>query len=347
MIEANHDTACLNHVNGLYGPGAMLGWYLTLAGCTVSWTMHPHRKQKDSIHADMLTFLLLPLVAAAQMVSISRHANETLTFVQGDVKTALPRDYASMQTCQTRAAIEAPAEVVLVFLTIIVTIYPLSALHHFKRGSALVLVALTCVASQWYIFDFALFDIPELVKPSEFLSEKHPFWLVCSTVIGMDIVQLVEHRFSSRRAKGPGTLESQTIAKPGRPYLIEGRIAMVLWVLVGPLIHDTRLWWLNPLRVSGDSWKIFFPETPYSLRNMEQAVAAMSGAIVLGFNLCSIGILWYKERQARRVRGKKLDLRLYKPGMPHRSWHGHMDDAGNQSSSRSAHDRSKGKELVK
>lgn len=151
--EINNDSACRNHVSGLYGPGAMLGWYLTLAGCIVSWTLHPHRKQEDAITADLLTFLMLPLAAAAQAISLARQYSEEWITIKGDsccVEAALKADLANPRTCQARFAIEAPARVVFVFLNICVMLYAIPAVRRLKRGSAIIFAILSCLASQYY-----------------------------------------------------------------------------------------------------------------------------------------------------------------------------------------------------
>ena len=321
MIEANHEAACLNHINGLYGPGAMLGWYLTLAGCIISWTIHPRRRSTDSIHPDFVAFLIVPLAAAAQAISTSRLVREHLVTVDGDME-ALKRNYASLQTCQTRAAIETSSKVVLLYLFITIMIYPLSALRRFKRASALASVFIICFASQCYALDSTLFNTPAVVEPSN----SYRFFGACAGIIGTDIAKLIEHRFESRRAKGPGTVESQTSTKPDSADLWDMRSIALLSIIIGTLTNETKVWWITLFTLRGHTWRELFPETPYSLGNIEQAMAAASGAIALGFNLYSVGVLWYKERKAS-VSLQKSNERPETPERELRRWHGQEDDA--------------------
>ena len=348
MIQACHSPACLDHVNGLYGPGAMLGWYLTLAGCIVSWTLHPHRRSNDSIHPDFVAFLVVPLTAAAQVISLSRHAQQTSTTIEGNeavLEAALQRDLASLQTCQVRAAIEACSKVVWVHLFFTLMVYPLPALRHFKRGSALASVFVICLASQAYTLDHALHDLPGIKRASNFLSRGDTFMSFWSTLVGQDVVAFIQYAFNSRRrVTGPSVVESQAERRSEPPKdLIGSRVTGLALSAMATVIQRAKGWKQKnvPLALPVDFERILFPETPYSLGNIEQIVAAVTGATVLGFNLWSAGNLLCKERQARLRSAETSKPRSRTPESPARRWHGH-DHEGEDECSFELHDNSKG-----
>ena len=340
LNEPNHDATCRNDVNGFYGPGAMLGWYLTLAGCMVSWTLHPERKKRDSISADMLTFLMLPLTAAAHAVSLSCGINDTYVTVQVDteaaLRDALNREFTSICSCRRRYAIEAPAKVIFAYLNIAaVFLYPLPASHHLKRGSAIVIVALLCLASTCYMHDYALSNATGLTLPSAFLSRRYLLAPICDTLVGLDIVDLIWWRFSSRRPKKHEQLENQTTPatqmaredEAERKPLWAPRLAMVGWAMIGYILRDTRMSWVATPSVrfwTVDWFAFLFPENPYSLREIEQATAAASGALLLAFNLYSAGAAWYRLRQERIAEERKKQDSIAR--QQERKWHGHEQD---------------------
>lgn len=339
MIEACHSPACLDQVNGLYGPGAMLGWYLTLAGCIISWTLHPHRKSKDSIHPDFVAFLVVPLTAAAQIVSLSRHAQDVSTTIESAdgavLEAALLRDLASLQTCQVRAAIEAATKIINVYLFITIMLYPLPALCHAKRGSALAFVFIVCFASQIYAPDFTIINIPALFKASNFLSRTPRFQSCTATVIGQDVCKWIVHGWKRRgRITDPGVVESQSSQKQEPLALMDGRIAMVVVCGIVTLIQRAKGWsYRNTLfALPPDLRSIVFPESPHALRNIEQIVAAGTGAVVLGFNLYHAGKLLYKERSERLLLEETSQTGPRTSERPERRWHGHRDKADDECS---------------
>ncbi|KAJ9607768.1 hypothetical protein H2200_007846 [Cladophialophora chaetospira] len=340
LKEVNRDAACCDNVNGFHGPGAVLGWYLTLAGCMVSWALHPERKKKDSIDADMLTFLMLPLTAAAQLISLSRAVHDTYITIQYDSDAAL-RDilsgqFKSLSVCRKRYAIEAPATVVFAFLNLaMVFLYPLSATHHRKRGTAIVIAILTCVASEYYMYNFALDNTPGLTLPSEILARRYIVAPFCKSILSYDLVNLVFGRFFSRRPKRLERLENQTTPDTQMPrngevesYSPWGfRGVMLVWAGVDYLLKDTRLSWLaaSHTRFWTVDWVgTFFPASPFKIGNIEQATAAVGGGIVLGFDVYLTGVSFSRERQARLAKEREEREMLAQPGEG--KWHGHEHD---------------------
>lgn len=64
------DTSYLSKVNQLYGPGTVGGWYLTVLAVLVSWSLHPEKRDSDSISLDFIGVLMLPAVALGHFISL-------------------------------------------------------------------------------------------------------------------------------------------------------------------------------------------------------------------------------------------------------------------------------------
>ena len=59
-------------VSSFYGPGAVGGWYLTALACLVSFSLHPRKRSYDSITADLIAVLTFPTVAAVDLITQAR-----------------------------------------------------------------------------------------------------------------------------------------------------------------------------------------------------------------------------------------------------------------------------------
>ena len=300
----------------------MLGWYLTIIGCVVSWSLHPEQNAKDTINADMAAIILLPIAAASHLISLSRNALHN---------SGLYEDVSLFTTCQAAKAIETPAQVVFVGLIIFILVYALPALHHCKRGMAVALVIVVCFITQLYTYDTALYELPALRRFSKFMvQEQHnTTWPV--TMVMFDAQRVVQWRFSKdrrsrrrgvealemQRQQNAGTINANTTSGPTAASSSDPPSEHSQHE-VGELLHHQLLFsrlgllsllfleslsgwhWMPKLYLSrhGD-WKVLFPETTASLRDYEQIVAAMGGAIALGLNISSVGIDWWKKWRKR------------------------------------------------
>lgn len=136
-------------LDSLYGPGSMLGWYLMILACVVSWTIHPKRSHKDSIDADLVVTLTFPVFAVGQLIYLARHAS-----------SLPPREEIGMTTPSTvrqRAiamvtAIPAPLVVVEAFMNLAVLMVIIAAFRvHVRRGMAIAAVGLLTYSADWYL----------------------------------------------------------------------------------------------------------------------------------------------------------------------------------------------------
>ena len=123
----------VNKVNALYGPGTVLGWYLTLVAIAVAWTVHPKRSGSDSLDADLFVMLTLPVVAV------------------GDLLWQLHRSVSVDSTFSD--AIEAPFIITEAFMDLSVLLFLVAAWKiKIKRAVVIAVVGLTCYFVEWYVY---------------------------------------------------------------------------------------------------------------------------------------------------------------------------------------------------
>ena len=56
-------------VSSLYGPGNVIGWFLVVTGCLVSWTLHISRRRSGSIDANFIAAISFPVMAAGHLIA--------------------------------------------------------------------------------------------------------------------------------------------------------------------------------------------------------------------------------------------------------------------------------------
>jgi hypothetical protein len=114
--SATSTTTTASKVDALYGPGTLLGWYLTLAACFMSWTLHPDKRRRDSIDPDLVVSLTLPIVAVVHLISqISK-----LSMNQTNLRLSSENGTSDLLQ-ETADAIEAPLVVIEAFMNIAAT----------------------------------------------------------------------------------------------------------------------------------------------------------------------------------------------------------------------------------
>ena len=129
----------ITKVNALYGPGTVLGWYLTLVAIAVAWTVHPKRSGSDSLDADLFVMLTLPVVAVGDLLWQLRH------FVTVNSTFVTP--------ALTSMGIEAPFIVTEASMDLSVLLFLVAAWKiKIKRAVVIGAVGLTCYGAEWYVY---------------------------------------------------------------------------------------------------------------------------------------------------------------------------------------------------
>ncbi|EXJ93670.1 hypothetical protein A1O1_02062 [Capronia coronata CBS 617.96] len=145
MAEDRWEKQELSKVNMLYGPGTILGWYMTLTACLISWTLHPRRRTQDSISADLITGLTLPIVAVVHLLLQIHQSSRRL-------RQSPPLDSA-LDLSQIAQAIEAPFVVTEVFMSLSVIMFVVAVWNITIRRFVMVgTMGLLCYAAECFVY---------------------------------------------------------------------------------------------------------------------------------------------------------------------------------------------------
>jgi hypothetical protein len=113
--------------------------------CIISWTLHPEKKKRDTIDADLVVSLTLPVVAVFYLLSqISRlsQQNESHSQIIGtsDSRQAMAD------------AIEAPLVIIEAFMNIAAIMFMIAARFiAIRRAFIIGIAGLLCFAADWYV----------------------------------------------------------------------------------------------------------------------------------------------------------------------------------------------------
>ena len=250
-------------VSSFYGPGAVVGWYLTALACLVSFSLHPRKRSRDSITADLIAVLTFPTVAAADLITQVR---------------SYPREGATL--AQNAASIKASLSVTEVFLVIDAFLLLLAVNFRCMRRMCLLgTVGLFCVSADCYVL-FSPSERPVTVQNLDTL-----FSINFGTLLYMSVVWLVFcvtsalADYSSPDAKWLSIITFLVFATP----LFSG-VMMGLPSQFWPLIRTAASRIAHGL----------IPTSNTSIKELDQAVALLAGASVLGFTLYSTADTYYK-----------------------------------------------------
>ncbi|KAK0509558.1 hypothetical protein JMJ35_007952 [Cladonia borealis] len=272
-------------VSGFYGPGAVVGWYLTALACLVCLSLHPRKRSRDSITADLIAVLTFPTVAAADLITQVR---------------SYPREGATL--AQNAASIKASLSVTGVFLVIDAHLIVLAVIFRCTRRMCLLgTVGLFCFSADCFM----------LFSPSQNLvivqNLDTVFSINFGTILYMSVVLLVFYvtctlaNFSSPDAKWPSKI-----------MLILGTLVAFAYPLfLGVMMGLPSQFWPLIRTAASRIANGLIPTSNTSIKELDQAVALLSGATVLGFSLYSTADTHYqawlsKTRAITQQRGTEL-----------------------------------------
>ena len=300
-------------VSSFYGPGAVMGWYLTALACLISFSLHPRKRLRDSITADLIAVLTFPTVAAADLITQVR---------------SYPREGATLG--QKAASIEATLIVTETFLAIDVVLFLLAVgFSCVKRGCLLATVALFCFSTACYV------KFSPSVSPSVGQTPNRPFldnfggmlFIVMAVLLICVICALIlialffamlryQHhvRPSERDVEATRREREREVEATRRDWERDFKqsqsieVLTIITKLLLPMFIASHLL-LVYFRILIDSPSPFWPWTPTaasriahrliprsntSVKELEQAVALLAGATVLGFSLYSTAETYYQ-----------------------------------------------------
>ncbi|KAI9706676.1 MAG: hypothetical protein M1836_003686 [Candelina mexicana] len=327
----------LSKVNTLYGPGTILGWYITILAVIISWTLHPKKRRPDSLSVDLIAVLTLPSVALVHFISLMRHQRSWRIRDKPYSKSLYHWDESLRRE---QFAAYAPFHVMRAFLHISFVLYFTSRpLVCVKRSSLVLWLALACANPILMFSHMFLMDIggpnyhdggPIVIDWVNWLV---PLWvpgifsflmLPCICVDNMGIGFISSNEWDGDEAlpiNNTEEIESQDTNCPRDhvPTYLEQGVAT--WNFIMPPVCIFATIMLTPGFLISQTRRskvlaFIFPESNSSLNDLDQAVAACAGASVLLFNLYSAASALYKYRNQRRrhLRGRRPDERT--PLMP-------------------------------
>jgi hypothetical protein len=302
----------------LYAPGTLLGWYLTLLAILVAWTWHPKRSVSDSLDADLLIALTLPVVAFGHLIVLVNRYNEA---ADNDIVTA-------------SQAMEAPFTVTEAFMLYSVPLFLVGAIwKHAKRAIFIATVGIICYGVEWYIHLFACPSNLERIFSRSFLADSLAALCVTAVFLGASIyaaaffTTMYFTRKAARKSER-GDRAEQTILNDGFAESREARVFTVLSLLFLPISLAASLVGIN-LDYFGshesrrhdagsgpwhDVLPVMFPPSQTPMSDLDQVVAVLGGATILGFNLITAAVDNYKLTKARKARAREVrrrnDIRL-------------------------------------
>ena len=266
-------------------PGAVVGWYLTVLACLVSYCLHPRKRIRDSITADLIAALAFPTVAAADFITQVR---------------SFPREGATL--AQNAASIEATLIVTGVFFTIDRFLLLLAVNFRCMRRMCLLgTVGLFCVSADCYVL-FSPSERPVVIQNLDTV-----FSINFGAILSMSVLSLVFcvnsalANYSSPEAKWLSII-----------MLILGTfVAFATPLFLGVMMGLPSQFWPLIRTAASRIAHVLIPTSNTSIKELDQAVALLAGASVLGFTLYSTADAYYqawlsKTRASTQQRGTEL-----------------------------------------
>ncbi len=300
-------------VSSFYGPGAVGGWYLTVLACLVSFSLHPRKRSRDSITADLIAVLTFPTVAAADLIIQVR---------------SYPKEGATL--AQKAASIEATLIVTETFLTIDVVLFLLAVgFKCVRRGFLLATVGLFCFSAECYVYfspsvSQAIgqnLDRPFLVDFGSILISVMAVLLICiicALILIAIFFSKLPHQHHARpserdeeatrrgreRDEEPTRRDWERDFKVSRNaralsmitilFLPSTFVASVFPLFSEALVNLPSQFWPRIRTTASRVAHDLIPNSNTSVKELDQAVALLAGASVLGFSLYSIADNYYQ-----------------------------------------------------
>ena len=272
-------------VSSFYGPGAVVCWYLTVLACLISFSLHPRKRSRDSITIDLIAVLTFPAVAAADLITQGR---------------SYPREGATL--AQNAASIRASLSVTEVFSAIDAFLLLLAVNFRCMRRMCLLgTVGLFCASADCYVL-FSPSKRPVSVQNLDTVfSFSFGIILYTSVLLLVFCVNSALANYSKPEAKWPSII-----------ILILGIfVAFATPLFSGVMMGLPSQFW--PL-IRTAAYRIahgLIPTSNTSIKELDQAVALLAGASVLGFTLYSTADAYYqawlsKTRASTQQRGTEL-----------------------------------------
>ena len=293
-------------VSSFYGPGAVVGWYLTALACVISFSLHPRKRIRDLITVDLIAVLTFPTVAAADLIVQVR---------------SYPRDGRCTTWTPNAVSIEAALIVTENFLAIDVVLF-LSAVVFkcMRRACLLAIVGLFCFSAVCYVY-FSPF-VRKVIEQNG--DRGRPFLLNCGDLLSVVIAGLLIYVISATSLialfflmpllQPHGQQSERDIEATRRDWerdFKQSNYAKVLTMISVRFVPVICGQYLSPLFMEAlMSWPFqdspwiciarsriahsLIPSSNTSVKELDQAVTILTGASVLAFSLYSTVDAYYQ-----------------------------------------------------
>jgi hypothetical protein len=265
-------------VSSLYGPGTVIGWYLILISCFVSWTVHPKKRVSDTINSDFIAVLTMPTVAAGHLV-FQRWANSS--------SWEEMRTTENPELLKLLAALAAPFIIVETFVFLWpVLLFPAIIYRCQKRSFFVAAVGITNVFANGIVsngFVLCLF-IGTLMVGSKFCFSNY------KAVNLQDTRSELEGASGSPRMALKYEVQDQIFGT----YLFLLMLALMCFICLSLGVNIYVSTWGWPVGAAGR-----FPQTNQSMKELDQAVAALAGATVLVLSIYTALVAQYRQRRSK------------------------------------------------
>lgn len=270
-------------VSSFYGPGAVVGWYLTAFACLVSFSLHPRKRCRDSITADLIAVLTFPTVAATDLITQAR---------------SYPKEGITLK--QNAASIEASLIVTEIFMAIDVFLFLLAVgFKCVRRECLLATVGLFCFSAKCcvYLSPSVSHAIGQNLDGPCFVNSIS----ISSNVLAALFFYMI---WPTDRDRG-FTAKALIMI----PQLLVPCILVIPFFREAQVNLPSQFWPRIRSRIAHD----LMPTSNTSVKELDQAVALLAGASVLGFSLYSTADNYYKAwlskiRAIAQQQGSELRL---------------------------------------
>ena len=317
-------------VSSFYGPGAVGGWCLICLGCLISLGIHRRKRGIDTITADFIAALTFPTVAAGHLLS------QTISFSKN-------REHVPI--AQLAASMEAPLIIVEAFLAIVAILFLLATNNKcIRRGCLLAAVGLFCFFAECHVYFSP--SVTQLVKPRLRRSFLITFGrllisimvvLIICTIFAICCIAV----FFLSRPKGAQAQSTDTRSGPSQRdrEFKESHSAFAITRLTSLFIPYTFVATMFPLLSLQNSGTLpsqfgpwvratavciagdMIPKSDTSIMDLDQGVALLAGATVLGFSIYSTVESYYQVWQMRtRSQSPEPGIELRRQASRNEAW---------------------------
>ncbi len=288
----------VDDVNALYGPGSIIGWYITLTATLISWLFHPRRASSDSIDPDFILWLTLPILAVGHLIVFATQVSSG-RFLEHSVDAICAPKRLAVNGAMTSFFMSMAA----------------GSSYCFKRLVSVVMVGVACLTtvlcSEYGLPKGRAFERLASKDRVIFGCTAGVFMYCLAPTLAWKMRQQIEHERNVSRTRSAGQrglrIETQPpnpaeetgieslhdeVSDPVERWVFTGGTVLAGTFAIGPALYD---------------FKNVFPHTRSSIDDWDQLAAVLGGATVLVFNLYSVASYWYSRRRKKTRRTTDIE----------------------------------------